>query len=518
MHAVKRWLWRLVGLLVVLLGAGLVFVTADARLGRVGAWLLVAAVGLVVPALLAKLLLGAFRRLDAGAGLLESTAGMMVVCAIGAMVALGLVWRGELSSALRAVPERHTRVPAFAGRLARLAGRWIEPAPPAKTAPRARPEPTKTATKTPTKAPAPAPSPPSPPPVSPRAVADAGTDGALPDGGVPVPVIPTIPEPEGLTAETVRVCDEGSEISDFWAVDLGGPVATEIVVLCEREYFPTDVRVLWLTEDGRLTERTRVVAYAPEDLVLYLRDPRVVDLDEDGLPDLLLCAFYTNQRQGPRGGDTWWARGARDGQFLPPTRLVGSSCVGIDAGDIDGDRHPELVVVHMGNPWFEARPEGEVRWYERTNRQFRLRGRKPVLAWPDGLGLSDVNGDGNLDALVHHEDGRGTVVCPGTARGLDPMDPSLRAELPDPLRIVDARLDGDEMVDRIETIVGGSLQLRRSAPPGRAGETAARSLDFREYVLGTPPPAPVEPAAQDVNAGADGGRAEPEVGSSESGR
>lgn len=487
MQTVKRWTWRLLGLCVVLLGAGLVFVTADLHLGRTVAWLIVGAVGLAVPALLAKLLLGAFRRFDSRAGFLESTAGMMVVCALAAMVALGLVWRGELAGALRAVPDRHTRVPAFAGRIARIAGRWIEPAPPTKTASRPRPAPTKPPAPTPTKVPAP--TPPTKRPTPPSAPDDAGTAQPA-DGGAPaVPVIPTIPEPEGLTAETVRVCDEGTEISDFWAVDLGGPVATEIVVLCEREYFPTDIRVLWLTEDGRLTERTRVVAYAPQDLVLYLRDPRVVDLDEDGLADLLVCAFYTNQRQGPRGGDTWWARGARDGQFLPPTRLVGSSCVGIDAGDIDGDQHRELVVVHMGNPWFEARPEGEVRWYERTNRQFRLRGRKPVLAWPDGLGLQDVNGDGLLDALVHHEDGHGTVVCPGTARGLDPMDPSLRFDLPEPLRIVEARLDGDETADRIETIVGGSLQLSRSAPPGRAGETAARALDFREYVLGTPPTA-----------------------------
>jgi hypothetical protein len=272
-QAVKRWLWRLVGLFVVLLGAGLVFVTADARLGRVVAWALVAAVGLVLPALLAKVLLGAFRRLDSGAGYLESTAGMMVVCAVGAMLLLGFVWRGELSSALRGVPERHTRVPAFAGRLARAAGRWIEPAPPAKSAPRPRPAPSKakTTAKTPTPTPTPAPTPRVPAP-APR---DAGT-AALADGGAPrVPVIPTIPEPVGLTAETVRVCDVGAEVSDFWAVDLRGPVATEIVVLCERDYFPTDVRVLWLTEDGRLTERTRVVVYPPTDLVLYLRDPRV---------------------------------------------------------------------------------------------------------------------------------------------------------------------------------------------------------------------------------------------------
>ena len=502
-----RWLWRLVGLLVVLLGAGLVFVTADARFGRAAAWALVACVGVVLPVLLARLLLGAFRRIDAGAGFAESTAGLMVVCAIGAMLVLGLVWRSTLASALEGVPDHHPGVPAFAGRVARTAGRWLTPKPAAhpRSAPAGRPAPTKTVAKAAPGADASATPPPapSPPAVTPRdRDAGAGTGDAATPNAPDVPVIPTNLPPAGLSAETVRVCDEGSEVSDFWTVDLGGPTPSEIVVLCKRDYYPTDIRVLWLTEDGRLRERTRVVVYPPPDRVLYLGDPRVVDLDEDGFADLLVCAYYTNTRQGPRGGDTWWARGTSDGQFRPPTRLVGTTCAAIDGGDIDGDGKVELVVVHFGNPWFEARPNGEVRWYERTNLQFRLRGRTPVLTSPDGLGLQDVNGDGKLDALVHHEDGGRTVVCPGTARGLDPMDPSLTTALAPTPRIVTARLDTDETDDRIEAIVGGSLQLFRSAPPGSAGATAARALDFREHVLGTPPP----PAAPAADAGALGRR------------
>jgi len=475
-----RWAWRFLGLVVVLVGAALVFVTADVRFGREVAWVLVAGVGLVLPAILARLLLRAFRRMDADAGLLESTAGLMVVCALGAMLVLGLGFRGALSRALEGVPDRYRRVPPPAAKLARKVGRWIMPAPPdrhARATPAAR-----------GKGP-----PPPPPPSPPVAADDAGAARpGEPDAGAPAhPVIPTIPEPEGLTAETVRVCDEGAEVSAFWAVDLGGPRRAEIVVLCEKDYYPTDVRVLWLADDGRLRERTRITPRAPPDLTLNLAHPRVVDLDEDGSADLLLCAFYTNSRGGPRGGDTWWSRGVPGGgPFLPPTRLVGTTCAAIDAGDIDGDGHLELVVVHFGNPWFEARPEGEVRWFERTNRQFSLRGREPVLPWPDGLALADVDGDGKLDAIVHHEDGRGAVVLPGTARGLDPIDPSLQGGVPEPPRMLTVRLDRDATDDRIEAIVGGSLQLSRSEPPGPAGDTAVRAPDFREHVVGALPAAP----------------------------
>lgn len=490
-------MWWLLGLITVLFAGGLVYVTAEHRFGRTLALAITAGAALALPLLLARLLLGAFRRIDADAGLFESAAGMSVVCALGALAILAFVWRAELAEALVDTPDRHPRVPHLAGRVARAAGRWITP-----TVTKAPPRPSKT--KQPpskTVAKRSAPPPPRPeggaathPPPPPR------TDGGTPDAGTrDAAVIPTTPEPAGLTAETVRVCDEGSEVSAFWAEELGGAASTEIVVLCAKDYMPTDVRVLWLTEDGRLTERTRITVYPPQDLVLMLQHPRVVDLDEDGAKDLLLCALYMNQHQGPRGGDTWWARGSGDGQFLPPTRLVGSSCVGIDAGDIDGDQHRELVVVHMGNPWFEPHPQGEVRWYERTNRQFRLKGRKPILAWPSRLALSDVNGDGKLDAVIEHEDGNGTVVCPGTARGLDPMDAGLHPAMPPLERNVVVRLDADETDDRIEAIVGGSLQLWRSAPPGSAGATPARALDFREHVLGTPP-TPGAAAAPDAGA------------------
>ena len=120
-----RWL---LGLLVVLLGGGLVYVTAELRFGRTVAVALVVAQVLVLPLLLAKLLLPAFRRIDSDARLFESTAGMTVVCALGALALLGFLWRPALARALTELPERHPRVTPLAGRVARAAGRWLTPA------------------------------------------------------------------------------------------------------------------------------------------------------------------------------------------------------------------------------------------------------------------------------------------------------------------------------------------------------------------------------------------------------
>ncbi|MBI2896148.1 MAG: VCBS repeat-containing protein [Deltaproteobacteria bacterium] len=489
MKRLVRWL---LGLGTVGLAGTLAFLTAEAAWGRGLAIAVASTTVLVLPALLAKAFLGVFKKLDSSAGFLESTAGMSVVCAIGTLLVLGFALRGPLSSALAQSPQRHPGLPALVGRVARAAGAWLAPAPRPR-APARRPRAVATApakSVTPVGRPAKAPAP--PPAVV--ALADAGASAR--DAAAQTPPAEEAAPSQG---EVVKVCD--GEVSSFRIVDLGGPVASEIVVLCDHDFFPTDVRVIWLTEDGRATERTRFVVYPPEGLILVLGHPRVVDIDEDGAADLLLCAMFMNERLGPRGGDTWWARGQPGGQFLAPLRLVGSTCVGIDAGDIDGDAHRELVVAHMGNPWLEEHPEGELRWFERTGRQFRLRGRTPILAWPDRLGLEDVNGDGRLDAIVHHDDGGGTVVCPGNARGLGPIDRSLTATLAGPPRALIARLDGDEQDDRIEQLTGGSIRLFLTASPGPAGATPARALDFREHVIGTPPRTGPDAGPADAGAG-----------------
>lgn len=131
----------------------------------------------------------------------------------------------------------------------------------------------------------------------------------------------------------------------------------------------------------------------------------VVDLDRDGIKDLLVanlgCEVPTNKRLG----SVVWLRGERDGSFRPFTLVAGLGRVAdVQATDFDGDGDLDLIAASFG--WLEV---GEVIFLENrtTNRDApvfvpsTIDPRHGAIHVP----VADLNGDGRPDfvALISQE-------------------------------------------------------------------------------------------------------------------
>ena len=454
------------GLGAIALEAALLFLLVEPTVGRAVAWTTVALGVLVVPMGLTSLLVRAFKKTDSGTTYWKNLPGTAAIAALLALSLLLFFARGPASSALLRARDRYPHAPRPLAALAHGLGEVVAP-----DASPARPRTSRPVAKR-------------PPPAARDAgrsapVADAGRttiakppDAAPPrDAGSPPPADAGPPGP--ALAGSIAACDS---VRSIFAVDLGQEPTDEIVVACD-----DGVHVLWPRPDGSVQERTRFALHAPEGLELVQGEPRVVDLDVDGSEDVVLCAYWTTPAGGTRGGDTWWARGAADGQFVRPTRLVGGYCAGIDTGDVDGDGEAELVIAHVGNPWQQNRPDGELRWFERARARWTPRGRWPLEKNPQGLRIADVNGDAYADVVVRHSWNEEVVrVLPGSAAGPLAIDAALQAP-PAPSRTdVAARLDGDDRPDRLRAAAGGIVEVWRTGPEGPL-RPVTRALDYREY-------------------------------------
>jgi hypothetical protein len=156
--------------------------------------------------------------------------------------------------------------------------------------------------------------------------------------------------------------------------------------------------------------------YAPQPAwrVLYSHGPdkgfnpahaEVVDLDGDGIPDILVANLGYFGPTDARCGSVLWLRGLGDGRFQPYTLLDGVGRVAdVQVGDFRGTGQRDLVVAVFG--W---RNTGEVLYLEnRTTDWTRpvfvprvLDDRHGAIHVPVG----DLNGDGKLDfvALISQE-------------------------------------------------------------------------------------------------------------------
>jgi len=137
------------------------------------------------------------------------------------------------------------------------------------------------------------------------------------------------------------------------------------------------------------------------------------DLNGDGIPDLTFANMATNSVSGGTPGLTSVLLGNGDGTFQAAVNYPsGANIAGIAAGDVTGDKIPDLVVSH----WFDAtialqkgngdgtfQPEQQISTDISLGSQF--------------LQLIDLNGDGKLDLLMSSVDNGGAAVLMGNGDG-----------------------------------------------------------------------------------------------------
>ena len=137
----------------------------------------------------------------------------------------------------------------------------------------------------------------------------------------------------------------------------------------------------------------------------------VVDLDGDGIPDVLLSVLGTFHATDDRVGSVVWLKGAADGTFTPITLLDGVGRVAdVRVADFTGDGKPDLVVAEFG--WIKT---GRILLLENQTTDWK----KPTFVprtLDDRHGtthvpVADLNGDGKPDFVAVISQEHETVVA-----------------------------------------------------------------------------------------------------------
>ncbi len=139
----------------------------------------------------------------------------------------------------------------------------------------------------------------------------------------------------------------------------------------------------------------------------------VSDLNGDGIPDLALANMASNSVNGGTAGLVSVLLGNGDGTFQAPTNYTsGANIAGIAAGDVTGDKVPDLIVTHYfgntvailtGNGDGTFQPEQEVSTDTTLGSQF--------------IQLLDLNRDGKLDLAMSSVPNSGAAVLMGNGDG-----------------------------------------------------------------------------------------------------
>ena len=176
-------------------------------------------------------------------------------------------------------------------------------------------------------------------------------------------------------------------------------------------------------EAGRLVVTDTTTRYdydLPQDSVFEDLEPRIVDADGDGRPEILTIKSYL------RAGATIALYGLRDGALLPlaeappigtPNRWLNPAGV----ADYDGDGAVEIAVIetpHIGGSLILYRWDGRsdrIRESERTFGYSTHRIGSTVLALSHS---HDWNGDGVVDLLLPHQNRSTLAVVTAAGGGL----------------------------------------------------------------------------------------------------
>ena len=175
-----------------------------------------------------------------------------------------------------------------------------------------------------------------------------------------------------------------------------GPVSVSakesgLLVTCIGRYFPSDVlegTVLFVPKDTQSAPRT---------LLSQLRRPtdaRLVDLNQDGREDLVVCSF------GNRLGQFAWYENQGQGRFDETVLLDRPGATRTEIYDFNKDGRPDIMVLTG-----QAR-EGVYIFYNQGHGEFTV---ETVLEHPPPYGtvdfqLVDFNKDGYMDLIVVNGD------------------------------------------------------------------------------------------------------------------
>jgi FG-GAP-like repeat/Abnormal spindle-like microcephaly-assoc'd, ASPM-SPD-2-Hydin len=143
----------------------------------------------------------------------------------------------------------------------------------------------------------------------------------------------------------------------------------------------------------------------------------VADLNGDGIPDLAFANMAANSYNGGTAGLVSVLLGKGDGTFQTPVNYAsGTNIAGIAAGDVTGDKIPDLIVTHF---------TGDIVTMLKGNGDGTFQAQQPLSSdtsqdtslSSDNLQLLDVNKDGKLDLVLSSALNGGVTVLIGNGDG-----------------------------------------------------------------------------------------------------
>jgi hypothetical protein len=181
----------------------------------------------------------------------------------------------------------------------------------------------------------------------------------------------------------------------------------------------------------------------------------VVDLDKDGIPDILVADIGLFLPADARLGRILWLRGRGDGTFDPPKTLLSGigRVVDVQAGDFDGDGKLDLAVAEFGHHKFGsviALMNRTTDWAHPIFEPHQIDKVTGSIHVP----ICDLNGDGKLDIVaVQAQEHEQVVAYLGRGDGSFERHVIYQAPHPDygssGIQIVD--MNGDGKLDVLYT-------------------------------------------------------------------